>query len=172
MTMTLIERKELGSDQAAIEFTNIPGTYTDLWLLVSLRSTRSTGSYDLYKLQINGSNDLTSGRTLEGTGSSVQSESRIEVGVQPISLDTANTFNSGSHYIPNYAGSTAKSLSGDSVAENNGTEAGLLLTAGYYSGTAAITSLKLVSGVGNFVTGSSATLYGILKGSDGTTTVA
>jgi hypothetical protein len=165
MSMTLIQHTEVGSGgAAAIEFNSIPTTFTDLLLVTSTRSTRSSGSYDLYKIQLNGSNDLTSGRTLEGTGSGTQSESRIEVGVQPISLDTANTFGNGYHYIPNYRSSVAKSFSGDSVAENNGTEGGQLITAGLWNNTAAITSLKLVSGVGNFVQYSSATLYGITAG--------
>lgn len=170
---TVIGHTEVGSGGAAnIEFTSIAGIYTDLCLLVSLRSTRATGSYDLYKIQVNGTNELTSGRTLEGTGSSVQSESRIEVGIQPISLDTANTFGNGFHYIPNYAGSTNKSFSGDSVAENNGTEGGQLLTAGLRTSIDAITSIRLVSGVGNFVQYSSATLYGITKGTSGGVTVS
>jgi hypothetical protein len=171
--MSIIAHQELTSSQASITFSDIPQTYTDLYLVTSLRSTRSTGSYDLYKITVNGSNALTSGRTLEGNGSSVQSESRIEVGVQPISLDTANTFNSGSHYIPNYANTSyAKSFSGDSVAENNGTEGGQLLTAGLWNSTSAITSLTLVCGSGDFVSGSSATLFGITAGSDGVTSVS
>jgi hypothetical protein len=165
--MELIQTVTVGSGgAAAIEFGaggTLPTTYDDLYLVTSLRSTRSSGSYDLYKIQFNGTNELTSGRILEGNGSSVSSESRIEVGVQPISLDTANTFNSGSHYIPNHRSAVAKSLSGDSVAENNGTEGGQLITAGLWNNTAAITSLRLVSGVGNFVEGSSASLYGIRK---------
>lgn len=170
---TVIAHTEVGSGGAAnIEFASIANTYTDLCLFVSLRSTRASGSYDLYKLQVNGSNDLTSGKTIEGDGSTRQSESRIEVGVQPISLDTANTFGNGFHYIPNYAGSNNKSLSGSSVSENNGTESGQLLTSGFRSVTDAITSIKLVSGVGNFVQYSSATLYGITKGSSGGVTVS
>jgi hypothetical protein len=166
---TVISHVEVPSGgQASIDFNSISSSYTDLLLLVSLRSTRASGSYDLYRIQVNGTNNLTSGRTLEGAGSGTPvSESRIEAGVQPISLDTASTFGNGLHYIPNYAGSTNKVFSGDSVAENNGTEAGQLLTAGIYNNSSAITSLKLVSSIGDFVQYSSATLYGITKGSSG-----
>ena len=172
MTMTLIETKTLLSAAASLEFTSIPQDGTDLLLLTSIRSDRDSGSYDLYKIQLNGSNEITSGRILEGNGSSAASESRIEVGVQPISLNTSNTFNNGSHYIPNYTSSAAKSFSGDSVSEQNGTKAGQLLTAGLWNNTSPITSLKVVSGVGNLIAGSTISLYGILKGSDGIVTTS
>ena len=170
---TVIGHTKVGSGGAAnIEFTAIPGTYTDLCLLVSLRSTRTSGSYDFYKIQVNGTTELSNGRTLEGTGDKTDSESRTEVGVQPIATDTTNTFGNGFHYIPNYAGSTNKSFSGDSVAENNGIEAGQLLTAAVRESTAPITSIRLVSGIGSFVQYSSATLYGITKGSSGGVSVS
>lgn len=152
---------------AEIEFTSIPQTFTDLCLVVSLRCTRATGTYDLYRIQLNGSNNISLGRTLEASGTTRGTESRVEVGLQSISTNTANVFNTGIHYIPNYAQSSEKTFSGDS-----GITSGLLLTAGRWTGGSAITSLKLVSGVGTFVQYSSATLYGITKGSSGGVTVS
>jgi hypothetical protein len=46
-------------------------------------------------------------------------------------------------YIPNYAGSSNKSVSIDAVTENNATAAEANLVAGLWSSTAAITSITL-----------------------------
>jgi hypothetical protein len=63
-------------------------------------------------------------------------------------------------YIPNYAGSSNKSVSIDSVTENNATGAYSGLTAALFASTAAITSFGISTG-SNFVQYSTATLYGI-----------
>jgi len=86
----------------------------------------------------------------------------------PGSTATANTFGNGSLYIPNYAGATNKSLSFDSVAENNATSAWLQITAGLWSSTAAITRITL-SGWTALAAGSTVSLYTITKGSGGAT---
>ena len=75
---------------------------------------------------------------------------------------TASTFNNNSIYIPNYTGSTNKAFSVDGVAENNAARASLILAAGLWSNTAAITSLSLsLRTTPNMVQYSTATLYGI-----------
>jgi hypothetical protein len=78
---------------------------------------------------------------------------------------TASTFGSTEIYITNYAGSSNKCLSSDSVNENNATTAYSVLTAWLWSNTSAITSLSITSdGAGNnFAQYSTATLYGIKK---------
>ena len=79
------------------------------------------------------------------------------------SSDTANTFSNNSIYIPNYTGSNNKSVSVDSVYENNATTAGQHLVSGLWASSAAITSVKLTEGFGNnWVQYTTATLYGIL----------
>jgi hypothetical protein len=78
-----------------------------------------------------------------------------------MSTDTANTFGNTDIYIPNYAGSANKSVSVDTVEENNGTTARALLGAILWSNTAAITALGLTPVSGSFVQYSTATLYGI-----------
>jgi hypothetical protein len=77
---------------------------------------------------------------------------------------TASTFGSAQTYIPNYAGSTAKSGSSEGVSENNATTAVATMDAVLWSLTNAITSIKLLPFTGtNFVQYSTATLYGISK---------
>jgi hypothetical protein len=75
---------------------------------------------------------------------------------------TSSTFSNVDFYIPNYTGSTNKSISIDFTSENNATTAYSNLTAGIVNTTAAVTSITLLcdSGV-NFVQHSTAYLYGV-----------
>jgi hypothetical protein len=174
MSITKIAEVTVGAGGAAsIDFTSIPGTYTDLLLVVSTRCTNSAATGPVF-ISFNGATTNRSARTLNGTGSSVGSYTITDnflfdtVG----NTATANTFNSSTIYVPNYAGSTNKSFSIDTVNENNTTASNQVLEAGIWSSTAVITSLSLSSPGYNFVQYSTATLYGILKGSSGGVTVA
>ena len=143
-TMTLISSVTVGSGGAAsIDFTSIPSTYTDLCVLGSIRlsGNGSTGlrinsdtgnNYQLKNLRGTGSSALSGGGTLSDIPFTVCQ-----------ATDTANTFGNFSIYIPNYAGSTQKSISVDAVSENNATAATASLSAGLWTGTSAITALSL-----------------------------
>ena len=175
MTMTLIETKTLGTAAASIEFTSIPGTYTDLYILASHRQTQTFADVNGYPtLTLNNSTSNYSFRWIQGSGSAVASSSSTYGGFYWFGNNdfmTANTFSNTSIYIPNYAGSTNKSVSFDTVQETNATASFQQIMAGLWSDTAAITSLKLTardSGLGtspSFVVGTTISLYGILKGS-------
>jgi len=173
--MTLIEHIEVGAGGAAsIEFTSIPADYTDLYLVTSLRSSRGL-AFDGFDLQLNSSSANHSWRRLTGDGSSATSgsASNAEGFYGGGASATANTFGNGIAYIPNYTASVAKSMSVDSVSENNGTAAQQDIRAMLYNSTSAVTSIKIVSSTANTIQQySSATLYGISAGSDGTTTVS
>jgi hypothetical protein len=175
--MELIESKTLGTAQASIEFTSIPSTFTDLVLLMSCRTDRSSApsSVDGIGVNFNGVSTNLSTRSLGGSGSSAFSTSIStgEIGITTGSGSTANTFGNVMAYIPNYAGSTNKSWSSDDVNENNATDGYQLIRAGLWSNTAAITSIRLFPVAGsNFVAGSMISLYGVLKGSDGIVTTS
>ena len=169
-TCKLIAKTTLGSSASSIEFTSIPGTYTDLLIAVSLRTDRAEFA-DSIKLTFNGVTTTTySSRFLYGSGSTATSGSESSVAYIVLSQlsdggsATANTFGNGEIYIPNYAGSTSKSVSSSSVSENNATSAFMGVSAGLWTGTDAITSVKLVPYTGpNWVSGSTAYLYGITK---------
>jgi hypothetical protein len=163
MSYTLIEHKKLTSDASSISFDNIPQFYSDLIVLASARSTTTGfGVHHNLLLRPNGLTTNQTDRVLYGTGSSVASNTDTEIRANITSSGaTANTFGNATFYIPNYSGSTNKSISADSVTENNATEAHQYLTAGLWSSTAPITSLTLLSGAGNLATGSSISLYGI-----------
>ncbi len=175
--MKIIQFQELASNQASITFSSIPQTYTDLYLVVSgrLSSSNSEGLF----IEFNGVTSGYSARDLYGTGSSAATStnpygitSKLFIGSQASTAQTSNTFGVTSAYIPNYTSSNQKSVSAENIYENNGTAAGIDVLAGLWTGTGAITQIVITSNNGNLVQYSSATLYGITKGSDGVTTVS
>lgn len=159
VTHKLIQTITVGSGGAAsIDFTSIPQTYTDLYLVMSARST------DLIQLVIKFNNTATTYTTIHvnGDGSSATSNNNVTAGYIVGSTATASTFGSNSYYIPNYTGSTQKSFSYDSVTENNGTTAYQYLGASLWNGTSAINQITFsIFSSGNFAQYSSASLYGI-----------
>ena len=164
--MKLIETKTLATAQSSIEFTDIPQDFTDLYVLVS---ARSAGNGDAQmNIKPNGSTSSLTIRRLQGSGSSASSSSGAELYARVNPNDTtANTFANTSIYIPNYAGSTNKTFSIDSVYENNATLAVQAIFAGLWSSTAAITSITIGPNSSNFVTNTTASLYGIGGAGDG-----
>ena len=167
-TMTLIASHTTASGgDASYAFTSIPQTYTDLVLKLSMRGNytgdlvtnlaitfNATTSGYSEKLLWN-SNNNTAGSASGSGGSFVWTW-----GNGPSS--TSNVFSNGEIYIPNYTSSNYKSISSDSVNENNSSSNGLLsLDAGLWSNTAAITSITLTPLYGSFVQYSSFYLYGI-----------
>jgi hypothetical protein len=154
----------VGSGGAAnIDFTSIPSTYTDLCVKVSARLTAAV-DFATLSIAFNGSTSNFTSKLLQGDGSTVVSASLTNFGGGVGgTLLTASTFNNVEIYIPNYAGSTNKSFSSDSVVENNATDARDSLIALLWSQTAAINQITFTSASGNFAQYSTATLYGINK---------
>ena len=173
---TVIAHTEVGSGGAAnITFSSIPATYTDLVIKCSLRSTRTATSVDNVLLNINSQGNSTNitNRYLGGDGSSAFSATGgVDGGVSATNASTASTFGNNLIYIANYAGSTNKSISVDSVNENNATYALQVIAATLWSQTAAISSVSLVPANGSWTQYSSATLFGVTKGSSGGVTVS
>jgi hypothetical protein len=163
-TFELIASSTVGSGGAAsIDFTSIPSTFTDLCIKVSARSAASSVNPGLI-IKFNGSSTGFTGRNVYGNGSAAASYSDTsgEIGVLAGNNATASTFGNAEIYIPNYAGSTNKSFSVDSVNENNATSASQFLYANLWSNTSAITSITLLSGGAvNLLQHSTAYLYGV-----------
>ena len=151
-----------GAGAASMDFTSIPATYTDLCVKVSARDLQP-GVTDNIQIQFNGSSANLSSKVIEGNGSSASSYSDTQIYGRSVGAGaTANTFGSTEFYITNYAGSTNKSVSVDSVSETNATTAYATLTAGLWSNTAVITSISIKpTAAVNLVQYSTATLYGI-----------
>lgn len=149
---------------SSVTFSNIPQTYTDLKLLLSVRTTYNTW-LDIY-MSFNG--NASSGysyRRLQGDGGSVTSNNSTAAGAivgNTLGTDsTSSTFSSHSIDISNYTSSNYKSVSFDSVTENNATTAFSSLVAGLSTTTAGITSITFTLGANNYAQHSTFTLYGI-----------
>ena len=176
--MKLIETITVGSGGAAsLSFINIPQTFDDLVIVTSLRGNILGG------ILLNSSNANTQSRHLFGSGSSASSAAYLSFSYNIFQTvnrgsDTSNTFGSSTIYIPNYKSSAGKSLSIDSVRENNATAADQWITAGQWNNSAAVTAVSItsldsnVNASGVFEQHSTASLYGILKGSDGIVTTS
>jgi hypothetical protein len=172
---TVIAHTELGTAQANITFMNvgnIPNIYTDLYLVISGRNSNAVNDNEIVQLRFNSdSGSNYSNRTLLGTGSSVVSQTLgsnyINVLRCPSSGRTSNTFSNIGVYIPNYTASRFKSVSAEGLEENNATTAIQGISTGIWNNNNAITSISLSFGAGSFTANSSATLYGITKGSSG-----
>lgn len=161
-TFELIASSTVGSGGAAtISFSSIPATFTDLVIEMSLRSTAGAG---YAPISLNGSTSNFTARTIYGNGSSASSGNRTDSiiqGINTLSTTTANTFSSFQMYIPNYAGSTNKSFSIDTVTEDNATGNEMMMYAGLWSNTAAINAFSVACTGGNFAQYSTAYLYGV-----------
>ena len=169
-TYKLISSVIIGSGGAAnIEFTSIPGTYTDLVLKMSLRQSASSEGSQL-GIRFNGSTSGYARLSSYGYGTSLSSnkatgETFARFGFAESSTYTSSIFGNYEMYIPDYASTTEfKVFKTDSVTESTAVEVfGQGFWVGLWSNTSAITSI-LVSDLStstNFAQYSTAYLYGI-----------
>jgi hypothetical protein len=173
-TYTLISSTVLANSTTAnVTFSGIPATFTDLELRYATRSTTDTPLTEL-NVAFNGTSFSTtdySSTVIRAQGSGGSTSARYSNSGTPRfvisepTTYTANTFANGSVYIPNYLSLITKPLALNGVvATNTSTQIDAnVMAASQYRNTSAITSM-FIQGAGNFVTGSSFFLYGILKG--------
>jgi len=175
MTMTLIETKTLATAAAVIEFAAIPQDGTDIVAFMSLRTDQAGAESDM-SVQFNSSTTGFTQRYLAGGGGAGVFNGSSSTGSLTVSTPgggaTANIFSNNMFYVSNYSSSINKNYNLDGVVENNSTTAWQLIQTGFWSNTAAITNLKFLTLAGNFIIGSSVSLYKITKGSDGIVTTS
>ena len=167
-TMTLIASNTVGSGGvSSVTFSSIPSTYTDLIIKTSLRSNVSSGyganAYMTFNGSTSGYSDCLLYNINLGVGSANASNAYITwASMNDSNNNTANTFGNGEIYIPNYTSSNYKSVSIDSLFEDNsGLNAYMSLDAAVWSNTSPITSITLTSSGTTFAQYSTAYLYGI-----------
>jgi len=166
-TYTLISSVTVGSGgAAAIEFTSIPATHTDLLIKMSLRSSNTGAVAKRVGVRFNGaSTDANLSTNLfYGDGSTVGGFTTTTgfTGWMPDGSATSSVFNNVEIYIPNYAGSNSKSFTTDAVMENNATASYMGFFAGLWASSSAINAVKIFEvDANNLVQYSTAYLYGI-----------
>lgn len=154
----------VGSGGAAnIEFTSIPGTYTDLVILASTRSNRSDVN-DGFFVYLNGSTSSITAKRLYGNSSSGSQDSGSSI-LNDANTATASIFSNSKIYITNYALAENHSWLGETVTENNSsTNAFVSLVSAIWASPTIVTSVTLTNETGTlFMQHSTASLYGILK---------
>lgn len=175
MSMNFIQKRyaDSPSGAASFEFINIPNTYTDLFIVTSLRSTSAAAGWADAYIRFNSTSTNLSSRAFYTWGSTVSGLTATEIYHQMVGGGcTAGVFSNSTVEILNYASTTTnKNISVDTVTENQGTSI-KAITGGVWANTQAITSIQIVPATNTFAQYSSATLYGVTKGFDGTTAVS
>lgn len=152
----------LGASSTSVSFTSISGSYTDLVLVMNIKST-SAGSTDI-NLNFNSDTTALYSRTiLAGNGTSAFSArssgaTTIQLNNWSAATTTSTNFNAVVN-VMNYSNTTTfKTILNRSNNADNATEALVSL----YRSTNAITSMQLTPGASRaFDIGSTFTLYGI-----------
>lgn len=164
----LLEKITVGAAGASsVTFNSIPQTgYTDLVVKCSMREA-TTSDYT-FTMTLNGnSSSIYTRRSIQGQGSSASSVNATGTFFEVISNpanSTANTFTSTEFYIPNYTDTTTqKSISADTIAENNATLAFSWMSAQLFASTAAVSSITFAGYSGNLAANSTFYLYGVAK---------
>lgn len=158
-TYTIIASSTVDSGgSSSIDFQNIPSTYTDLILHLSVR----TSSNDSVYISFNNTTTTYSGRFLEGNGATVSSGalSNGRYLAYPLTT-TVSTFAAVTTYIPNYNSSDNKAFYTDAVSEANATTAYSDFVGNQWTNTAAINRITLTPSAYSFSQYTTATLYGI-----------
>lgn len=165
-TYTLISSNILSTNTSSITFSSIPSTYTDLVVLLTLRSGSAGTTCNITfngdtATNYNQTNmSTTASNTINSTNSSANTKfdiSQFVVG----SGATANTFSSGKMYISNYLSNNQKNVFFTAHNEGNATGVVSRQASGTYNTSSAITDITFDSLGTNYVTGSSFYLYGI-----------
>lgn len=164
----MVKIATLGSG-ASFDFTSIPGTYTDLKIIVLARgdtaaagtavhlhfNNDSAGNYDSQTIDSNNTTNSASGQAATANNFA---------GIIAAASATANMASSIEITIPAYASTTFYKryiCTGGTSQGTASTNQYVRITEGEWRNTAAITRVTLVPGAGNFAAGSTATLYGM-----------
>jgi hypothetical protein len=155
----------LGSAASSITFSSIPGTYTDLRLVLVGKTSTAVNPYMRFNLDSGANYSVT---RIYGNGSTAASTRSS--GDTSFNLDNNSNFDTAQPAllavdIFSYAGSTYKTCLVTISADKNGSGT-VTSTVGLWSSTSAINSIRILHSAGagaTFDTGTVATLYGILK---------
>lgn len=162
VTYVAISTTTVGSGgTSSVDIQNIPASYTDLVLFLSIR----TSSNDSIYISFNNSTANFSGKFLEGNGAAAASGAMANGRyiMYPVTT-TSDTFAAATVYIPNYLSSVNKAYATDAVMEANSvTGAYQDLNASIWSDTPAINRITITPSAYTISQHSTVSLYGIKK---------
>ena len=158
-TYKLIEAQTLVTAQTTLSFNNIPGTYTDLVVRVSAKST-TTGWADIV-IRFNGGGGTYHNVRIYGNGGGVGSDTSEWTNYSSV-VNGTYQFSNIEYYIPDYASNRNKSwLAYNANAMNNVNQGFQTVAGGNWNG-AAITSVQITDYNTTMQAGSTFYLYGII----------
>jgi hypothetical protein len=161
--MQPIFTQRVPSGTSGITFNNIPQTYDDLLLKLSIRGTAT--SWDSIGIIFNSNQYDRSRNVIQGNGSSASTSTGTyrDFGAMGGTNTTANVYSSFDIYIPNYTKAFFHQCIINGVTENNATEAYCYLTSFIDLNNFPITGLGISSSTSGLPLGaeSTMTLYGI-----------
>lgn len=170
ITYESIATTTLSSAATTYTFSSIPATYTDLKLILSLRSTGAySGNTGLFYFNGNNTGSNYNETWLKGNGTAASASRSMSNPYFSNTLDCPAASSTAGQYslviidILGYRGSTYKTVLSQTSNEKNGS--GTTLSAIHlWNNTAAITSVSIGMGAGEqLAIGTTATLYGILR---------
>ena len=167
-TYTPIASQTLSASASEILFSNIPQGYTDLIVIVQGRFDSANTIREIgFRFNGDSGTNYSSTRII-GDGSTASSDrltnfNNMRFGVLPAASATASELGNAIFHLQNYSNSTTYKtvLNRTNYA---GTGGWTVASVGLWRNTAAITSLRIAiseTQTGNFVSGSTFTLYGI-----------
>jgi len=161
-TYEKIATTTLGSAQSTITFSSISGSYTDLILIENGKVSSGAGSYTRIRFNSDTGSNY-SATYLYGNGSSAGSDRYSNMTFIPVAYVAAveTNFNHNTIInIQNYSNSTTYKTV---LARSNNAATATDATAALWRSTSAITSIDYYLNSGDWASGSTFTLYGILK---------
>jgi hypothetical protein len=163
-TYTPIATQTLSTSAASVTFSSIPGTYTDLVLVVNAAQSSNGPAY----LRVNGlTTSIYSNTWIRGDGSAATSSryNTAALGGSGLNLDNFGAFppypadfsGIGVYNLMNYSNTTTNKT----VLLRHGSVNWTIANVGLIQTTAAITSINVYPFSNNWITGSIFALYGI-----------
>ena len=154
----------VSTSAASYTFSSISSTYTDIVLIGSVKSDKTTANSDTITFRLNGDTGSNYSNTiLIGNGSTATSARRSNdaqwyAGEVSSNGDTSGIFSPVIAHFQNYANTTTKKTV---LFRTNAVNTDVRASVGLWSSTSAINSITIYPAGGNFVSGSTLTIYGI-----------
>lgn len=164
-TYEKVQSTTLNSTQSSVSFTSISSAYTDLVLVLNPIANTAADSYPY--IRFNSDSNTNYSRTFyRGNGTATSADRTVNedrgylIGGNVV--QTNNAFN-GIVNINNYSNTTTFKTYSSRTNSPTGTNASNEGLVGMWRSTSAITNITIYCGSNSFVSGSTFTLYGILK---------
>jgi hypothetical protein len=154
----------VSTSAASYTFSSIPSSYTDLVLVISARSTKTTATSDTTSIRFNGDTGSNYSNTnLYAISTPVSNrrsnDSQWFAGEMSTDGEASNIFTPLIVNILNYSNTSTYKVSVDRVSNASLPQVGI--SSCLWRSTSAINSITIYPAGGNFVSGSTLTLYGI-----------